>query len=211
MYASSFILTLERVTEGLEQALALEAFRPREPVLRIVDDVIVAIDDVGELTTVALRNPPTDVATRIDGDDAVIEILESRIDHGFDAELPAEARDVSRAVERVVEVDGEIFVPVGRDPSGVRNWWLLTDFLIDWLDELIDGFRRVHRRTQVSAAERVETAVWTAAERLAALCDAIDRARAYGSYVTQSIRRETADLVEGIGRLTTTITGGDNA
>ena len=211
MYASSFILTLERVNERLERALALETFRPRGPVLRIVDDVTVAIDDVGELTAVALRNPHTDVASRTDADDAVIEILESRIDHGFDTELPAEARETSRAVERVVEVDDEILVPVGRDPSGVRNWWLLAGYLIDWLDELIDGFRRLHRRTQVSGTGRVETAVWTAAERLAALYDAIDQARVYGSYVTRSIRREATDLVEGIGRLTTAITGGDNA
>ena len=210
MYASSFILTLDRIHGMLERLLSLETFH-RRSVAEIVNEAVLAIEDVGELATVALRNARIDAYDDVDGDDAITEIIAVRIDEGFDAELPESARDEARAAGRVTEIGDTVFVPVDRNPAGARNWWLLTEPLLERLGELIDGFRRVHRRSRVDASDRIDTAIWTVAERLAALRDAIEQARTRGAYTARSVRRETASLDEAVVRFATAITGGDNA
>lgn len=211
MYASSFILTLDRIQGTLERLLSLETFHRRGSVAEIVNEAVLAIEDVGELATVALRNARVDAYADVDGDEAITEILAVRISEGFDAPLPENARAEARATGRVNEIGDTTFVPVDREMPGVRNWWLLTEPLLEWLEELAEGFRRVHRRSRVDASDRIETALWTIAERVGALYDAIEQARTHGTYTARSVRQKTDNLDETVGQFAAMMIGGDNA
>lgn len=211
MYASSFIETLRGVQAALESALSLETYRRTEAALRIRDDAVAAIDDVSELSTVALKNVDLAGYERNPGDGAIEEIVRIRIADGFDADLPEGVVERARDADRIVEREGTVFVPLVDDVRWIRNWWLLADVLSDWLDELIDGYRRVYRRVTVDAGALVETAFWTLLERLRAFRDALSSALAIGRYVLTSTRKGSPGLIDGLGRIAATIAGDGRA
>lgn len=211
MYASSFILSVARVRTALERALALETLRRSDRALRIADDAIAALDDVGELLSVALPAVSLPGLEPADGDDAVEAILAARFADGFDANLAADTVERARETGRIDEVGTDVLVPIDETASGARNWWLLAELLVESLEAVVDGFRRVHRRATIDASDRVETAFWTVAERLVALSEALSEALAVGRFTRRTVRRDTSLLLEGAGQLATAVAGGDDA
>lgn len=211
MYASSFILTLGRLDVMLDRALDLETFARTGRAVRIADDAIAAIEDVGELASVALSQVCLSGLERTPGDDAIAKIVRARLEGGFDADLATDAVDRARDAGRIDEIADDVLVPVGEPMPGVRNWWVLAGVLTDCLEALVNGFRRVHERTVIDAPARVETAFWTVTERLAALTDAIADALVVGQFTRRSVRQGSFQLLEGAGRLATAVAGGENA
>ena len=211
MYASSFILTFDRVETTLDRALSLETFRRSDHALVIAEEAIAAVEDAGELFSVALSQASVPGLERTDGDEAIATILTSRFEGGFGAEPDGDAVDRADRAGRVDRVGDEVLVPIGTEMPAVRNWWLLAELLTDRLDRLVDGFRRVHSRTTIDAPEPVETAFWTVTERLLALLDALSTAIAVGRYTCRTVRQGSAQLLDGVGQLATAVTGGENA
>ncbi|WP_255681516.1 ATP-binding protein [Natrinema sp. SYSU A 869] len=209
MYASSFILTLGRIDATLDRALDLETFARIGRAVRIADDAIAAIEDVGELASVALSQVTLSGLERTPGDDAITEIVWARFDGGFDADLATDTVDRARDAGRIDEIADDVLVPVGESMPDVRNWWVLAGVLTDRLEALVDGFSRVHERAAIDAPDRIETVFWTVAERLAALADAIADALVIGQFTRRSVRQGSFQLLEGAGRLATAVAGGE--
>lgn len=206
MYASSFIEAFKTVDEAIERALSLDTYRRTDQVRRIRSEAVAATDDIAELSTVAVAGVELSGYERWETDDIVESIVEARIADRDDPELPAE--DIDRAVGagRVVEEAGRVLVPLTEEPGAIRNWWLLANELCDWLAELIDDARRVHRRASVDGSPLVETSFWTLLDRLVALRELLDEALTMGDFVYRSTRRETFEMLTDIGRIAGTIT-----
>ncbi|WP_408960453.1 hypothetical protein [Natrinema sp. 74] len=212
MYAASFIETLRAVDDALERALSLETYSRTETVRRIRAQAVAAIDDVAELSTVAVTNVELAGYERRDADDAVESIVRARIADGDDAEPPAESVDRALGAGRIVEVEpGTIRVPLTDKSRWLRNWWLLAAELSEWLAELIDGYRRIHRRASIDGSDAVETAFWTLLERLLALRDLFEQGLTIGRFVYRTTRRETFDLLEDVGRIAMSMTERNHA
>lgn len=211
MYAVSFIATLHRVETALERALELRAYDRSERPVRIADDAAVAIDDVGELSSVALSNVRIEAYESLEGDDVVSRMLSERIEDGAAVKPDESTLSTAREAGRIEEVGDAVLVPVDDGVPGSRNWWLLAGLLADWLEDLTDGFRRVHRRTRLNAPEHVETAFWTISERMETLLESITRARTLGRYTIRSVRNGATGLIDGAGGIAATLAGGDDA
>lgn len=211
MYAVSFVETLRAVETSLERALSLDTYRRTERAGRIRERAVSAIDDIGELSTVAVTNVELAGYERWEADDAVESIVRTRIEEGVDAELPADSIDRALAADRVVEVDGAILVPLTDETRWVRNWWLLAAALSEWLADLIEGYRRVYRRASIDGSEAVETAFWTLLERLLALRGTFEQGLTIGRFVHGSTRQGTFELLEGVGQIATAITERNHA
>ena len=211
MYASSFVLALDRIETTLEQALAIETFQESTRALRIAADAIDAIEDIGELSSVALPNVAIDALERTDGDDAIRTILTDRLDTGLDAPLGDDVLVRARETGRITEAGGRVIVPVGKQMPALRNWWLLADLLSERIEDVLNGFRRVHQRASIDASDRVETVFWTVRERLGALADAFSSALVVGRYTRRSARQGTSALINGVATIATAVTGGGDA
>lgn len=211
MFAVSFVETLRTVEVSLERALALDTYRRTELVEQIRERAVSAIDDVGELSSVAVTNVELAGYERWEADDAVESIVRTRIEEGIDADLPADSIDRALAANRVVEEGGAILVPLADETRWVRNWWLLAGIVSERLADLIDGYRRVYRRASIDGSEAVETAFWTLLERLLALRETFDQALTLGRFVHRSTRQGTFDLLEGVGQVATAITERNHA
>lgn len=211
MYATSFVLTLDRVEEVLDRALAIETFRNPGPALRIAANAVDAVEDIGELSSVALPRVSAESMERTAGDEAVRTILADRLESGLGSEIDDDVLEHAREADRVTEVDGRVIVPVGVEMPALRNWWLLADLLCSRLERVRDGFRRVHRRARVDGTELVETMFWTVAERLAALEDALSSALVVGRYTRRMSNQGAATLLGGVETLATAVAGGDSA
>lgn len=211
MYAASFVLALDRIEESLDRALAIETFQCPGPALQIAGNTVNAIEDVGELSSVALPRVSAESMDRTPGDDAVRMILADRLESGLDAKIDDDMLDRARERDRITEVDGRVIVPVGAEMPALRNWWLLADLLCSRLDRVRDGFRRVHRRACVDGPDLIETVFWTIAERLAALKDALSAALVVGRYTRRVACQSSATLLGGIETLVTAVAGGDHA
>ena len=211
MYASSFIGTLSEIEASLDRALDLETYSRSELALEIAADAIAAIEDLGELSTTALPNVRLDAYERMQGDEAIRDILAFRVDDGLRSVPDEETVDAARDADRIRESGGTILVPVDDGTPGVRNWRVLVRLLIGWLEELVDGFRRVHRRAAVDGDSHVETVFWTVAESLEALREALVHARTIGSYTIRSVRQGSSELTDGLGRIATAVVGGKHA
>jgi len=212
MYASSFIETLRSVDDALERALSIETYSRTESVRRIRSQAVAAIDDVAELSTVAVTNVDLDGYERRDTDDAVESIVRSRIINGSGAEPPADSVDRALESDRVIEEEtGTILVPLTDEPRWLRNWWLLAAELSDWLTEMIDGYRRIYRRASIDGSDTVEVAFWTLLERLLALQELFERGLTLGRFVFRSTQRETFDLLEDVGQIATSMTERNHA
>lgn len=211
MYAASFVLALSRIEDILDRALAIETFQHSESALRIADDAVNAVEDVGELSSVALPHVNAESMDRTPGDDAVRKILTGRLESGLDAEIDDDDLKHAREAGRITEVGGQVIVPVGAEMPALRNWWLLVDLLRPWLERVRDGFRRVHRRAQTDGTDLVETVFWTVAERLTALEEALSTALVVGRYTQQVTRQGAAALLDGVEALATAVAGGGRA
>jgi len=211
MYATSFVLTLDRVEEVLDRALAIETFRNPGPALRIAANAVDAVEDIGELSSVALPRVSPESMERTAGDEAVRTILADRLESGLGSEIDDDVLEHAREADRVTEVDGRVIVPVGVEMPALRNWWLLADLLGSRLERVRDGFRRVHRRARVDGTDLVETMFWTVAERLAALEDALSSALVVGRYTRRMSNQGAATLLGGVETLATAVAGGDSA
>jgi len=211
MYASSFVLALDRIETTLEQALAIETFQEPNPALRIATDAIDAIEDIGELSSVALPNVAIEALEQTDGDDAIRAILTDRLETGFAAALDEDVIARARETGRVTETGGCVIVPVGKQMPALRNWWLLAELLSERLEDVLSGFRRVHQRASVDGSDRVETVFWTVRERLGALADAFSSALVVGRYTKRSARQGTSALITGVATIATAVTGGGDA
>lgn len=211
MYATSFVLTLDRIEETLGRALAIETFRHSGPAHRIASDATDAVEDIGELSSVALPRVSTESMERTAGDDAVRTILADRLESGIGSEINEDVLDRAREADRITEVDGWVIVPVGAGMPALRNWWLLADLLRSRLERVRDGFRRVHRRARIDGPDLVETMFWTVAERLAALEDALSSALVVGRYTRRVSHQGAGTLLGGVETLATAVTGGDSA
>jgi hypothetical protein len=206
MYASSFIEAFKTVDGAIERALSLDTYRRTDRVRRIRSEAVAATDDIAELSTVAVAGVELSGYERWETDDIVESIVEARIADRDDPDLSAE--DIDRAVSagRIVEEAGAVLVPLTDEPGPIRNWWLLANELCDWLADLIDDARRVHRRASVDGSALVETAFWTLLDRLVALRELLDEALTMGDFVYRSTRRETFEMLTDIGRVAGTIT-----
>lgn len=211
MYATSFVLTLDRIEETLDRALAIETFRHSGPALQIARDAVDAIEDVGELSSVALPRVSAESMEQTAGDGAVRTILANRIESGLNSKIDDDVLDRAREAGRITEVDDRVIVPVGREMPALRNWWLLADLLCSRLEHVRDGFRRVHRRARIDGPDLVETMFWTVAERLAALEDALSSALVVGQYTRRVTSQGASTLLGGIEMLATAVAGGDSA
>lgn len=211
MYATSFVLTLDRIEETLDRALEIETFRRSGPALRIASDAADAVEDIGELSSVALPRVSTESMEQTAGDDAVRTILADRIDSGIGFEIDEDVLDRAREADRITDIDGQVIVPVGAGMPALRNWWLLADLLRSRLERVRDGFRRVHRRARIDGPDLVETMFWTVSEQLAALEDALSSALLVGRYTRRVSRQGAATLLSGVETLATAVAGGDSA
>lgn len=211
MYASSFVLALDQIEATLERALAIETFQDSTRALRVAADAIDAIEDIGELSSIALPNVAIDALERTDGDEAIRTILTDRLEAGLDVPLDEDVLGRARETGRITEAGGRVIVPVGEQMPALRNWWLLADLLSERLDRVVDGFRRVHQRTRTDATDRVETVFWTVRERLGALADAFSSALVVGRYTRRSARQGTSALIDGVATIATAVTGGGDA
>ncbi|MFB6070063.1 MAG: hypothetical protein ABEJ76_03490 [Halanaeroarchaeum sp.] len=211
MYAASFVGTLRRVDAILDRALALQSYRDEPSALAIADEAISVVDDLGEQASVVLPNADLDGHRRRPGDDAVEAILRDRFEDGFDHRPADTAVDDAREAGRVQVVDDSVLVPISGDQPGIRNWWLLVGLAIDWLDDLADGFARTHGRASLNGSDTVETAYWAVVDRLAALREALSRARTIGRYVVRSLQRGGAGFASAISTIATAITEGSDA
>lgn len=206
MYASSFIEAFRTVDGAVERALSLDTYRRTNRVRRIRSEAVAAVDDIAELATVAVTGTELSGYERWETDDTVESIVEARIADRDDLDLDAE--DVDRAVSngRLVEKDGTVLVPLTEGTGPIRNWWLLADELRDWLTELIDDARRLHRRAAAGGSDLVETAFWTLLDRLVALRELLDEALTMGEFVYRSTRQDTFEMLTDISRIAGTIT-----
>ncbi|EMA58460.1 hypothetical protein C470_12313 [Halorubrum distributum JCM 13561] len=206
MYASSFIEAFRNVDGAVERALSLDTYRRTDRVRRIRSEAVAAVDDIAELATVAVTSAELSGYERWETDDTVESIVEARIADRDDPDLATE--DVDRAVSdgRLVEEAETVFVPLNGGAGPIRNWWLLADELRDWLAELIDDARRLHRRADAGGSDLVETAFWTLLDRLVALRELLDEALTMGEFVYRSTRRDTFEMLTDIGRIAGTIT-----
>lgn len=211
MYATSFVLALGRIEDILDRALAIETFRHSESALRIADDAVDVIEDVGELSSVALAHVNAESMARTPGDDAIRKILTAWLESGLDTAIDDDDLKQAREAGRITEANGQVIVPVGAEMPALRNWWLLADLLRPRLKRVRDGFRRVHRRAQTDGTELVETMFWTVAERLTALEDALSTALTVGQYTRLVTRQDAAALLGGVEALATAVTGGNRA
>jgi len=210
MYASSFVLGINRLLAVLKEVLSLETFRHSQAA-QSANTACRIIDDLSELSTVAISNISFRGRQETDADSAVRTLLTARFEAGFDAELPANAVDRGRAADRITEIDGTILIPVGELNPDMRNWWVLAGLLCEHLSTLITEFQRVCRRAEIDAPDWIETAFWTVTERLVVLRDSLSETIAIGQYVDHSARNGTPDLLTGLRELTSEVTGGDHA
>ncbi|OYR89221.1 hypothetical protein DJ71_04555, partial [Halorubrum sp. E3] len=139
-------------------------------------------------------------------DDTVESVIAARIAGRDDPDLAVEDIDRAVSADRLVEEAGTVLVPLTEGSGAIRNWWLLADALRDWLADLIDDARRLHRRASVDGSDLVETAFWTLLDRLVALRELLDEALTMGEFVYRSTRRETFELLTDVGRIAGTIT-----
>lgn len=206
MYASSFIEAFRTVDGAVERALSLDTYRRTNRVRRIRSEAVAAVDDIAELATVAVTGTELSGYEPWETDDTVESIVEARIADRDDPDLDAE--DIGRAVRdgRLVEKAGTVLVPLTEGAGPIRNWWLLANELRDWLAELIDDARRLHRRADAGGSDLVETAFWTLLDRLVALRELLDEALTMGEFVYRSTRRDTFEMLTDIGRIAGTIT-----
>lgn len=211
MYASSFVLAIDRIEATLERALALETFREATPAHHVAADAIDVIEDVGELSSVALPNVSLEALERTPGDDAIETILTDRLEEGIDVSIDEAVVSRARETGRIIEADGRVIVPVGNQMPALRNWWLLAELLSERIDRILDGFRRVHQRASVDASDRIETVFWTVRERLEALADAFSSALVVGQYTRRSTQQGASTLLSGVSTITTAVTGGGDA
>ncbi|MDB2226046.1 MULTISPECIES: hypothetical protein [Halorubrum] len=206
MYALSFIEAFRTVDSAVERALSLDTYRRTNRVRQIRSEAVAAVDDIAELATVAVTGTELSGYERWETDDTVESIVEAQIADRDDLNLDAEAVDRAVSDGRLVEKDGTVLVPLTEGTGPIRNWWLLADELRDWLTELIDDARRLHRRADAGGSDLVETAFWTLLDRLIALRELLDEALTMGEFVYRSTRRDTFEMLTDIGWIAGTIT-----
>ncbi|MDB2293641.1 hypothetical protein PM085_15390 [Halorubrum ezzemoulense] len=206
MYALSFIEAFRTVDSAVERALSLDTYRRTNRVRQIRSEAVAAVDDIAELATVAVTGTELSGYERWETDDTVESIVEAQIADRDDLNLDAEAVDRAVSDGRLVEKDGTVLVPLTEGTGPIRNWWLLADELRDWLAELIDDARRLHRRADAGGSDLVETAFWTLLDRLIALRELLDEALTMGEFVYRSTRRDTFEMLTDIGWIAGTIT-----
>ena len=206
MYASSLIEAFKTVERAIDRALSLDTYRQTTRVCRIRSEAVAAIDDIAELSTVAVADVELSGYERWATDDIVESIVEARIADRDAPDLSGEEVDRAVSAGRIVEKGETIFVLLSEDSGSVRNWWLLAGELCDWLADLIDDARRLHHRASVDGSELVETAFWTLLDRLVALRELLDETLTMGEFVYRSTRQETFKMLTDIGRIAGTIT-----
>ena len=207
MHASSFVVACDRIEKILERALALETFQQSARVYRIADRAIATIDDLGEIATVALPNVTADCFERTRGDDAIRDILTERFNDGMGTSLDDASVASARDSGRIDETNGHVIVPIEKTMPTLRNWWVLADLLYARLEQLREGFQRVHRRAAIDASAKTETAFWMVRERVAALADALSSALVVGRYTRRSAQQGASSLLEGVETIVTAVTG----
>lgn len=206
MYAASFIEALRTVDDAIERGLSLDTYRRTKRVRRIRAEAVAAVDDVAELSTVAVAGVAVSGYERWETDDVVESVVSARIEDRDDPDLSAEDIDRAASAGRLVEKGGTVLVPLTEEPGPIRNWWLLAGELREWLGDLIDGARRLHRRASADGTPLAETAFWTLSDRLVALRELLDGALTMGEFVYRSTRRGTFELLTDVGRMAGTIT-----
>ena len=211
MHASSFVVACDRIETILERALALETFQQSARVYRIADRAIATIDDLGEIATVALPNVTADCFERTRGDDAIRDILTERFNDGVGTSLNDTSVASARDSGRIDETNGHVIVPIEKTMPTLRNWWVLADLLYARLEQLREGFQRVHRRAAIDASAKTETAFWMVRERVAALADALSSALVVGRYTRRSAQQGASSLLEGVETIVTAVTGDTDA
>lgn len=205
MYAGSLVGSLRRVDKILDEALTITSFRNDSSALWLADEAISVIDDLGEQTSVALPRAGIDGHDRKPSDEAVEKILTVQFDEGIGA--PPNDAVLESAVDagRVDRVNETVLVPIGDEMPGIRNWWVLVDLAIDWLDEIHAGFVRMYQRGKRTGSPIVETAYWSVVDRLRALQDALSQARTIGRYVNRSVQRSHPERVTAVSNFVTTL------
>lgn len=206
MFASSFIEAFKSIDGSIERALSLDTYRRTKRARRLRAEAVAAVDDVAELLTVAVRSVTLSGYERWETDDTVVSIVRARIDGHDDPELSPDDIDRAMSAGRIVEEAGSVLIPLTEQPGPIRNWWILAGELYDWLADLIDDAKRLHRRASIDGSSLVETAFWTLLDRLLALRELLDEALTMGEFVYRSTRRGTFEMLTDIGRMAGTIT-----
>lgn len=207
MYASSFILPLRRVETILQRILERRTYHRGDGLLASTDEAMATLEDVGELSSVAVPNVSVEAHTPTQGDRAVAELISTRIDGGFGAELDAASIERAKLEGRIDEYEraDAVVVPVGDGMPDVRNWWILAELLVEWLDELAAGYHRAKRRAEGTASRPIVSSFRALAEMLGCLRDTIERCRSLGGYLVATVRRSGGRLLDTVERFTTSL------
>lgn len=200
MYASSVIGSIERIESVLEQLHSLSTYDRDTPFRSLVSAAFATTEEVGSLLEVLIPVVSVDGFTTDSGDDPVASLLSARIDEGIETELDPAAIEAAREADRIEVVDGTVIVPLGRRMPGVRNWWLLTGLLADWLGDLVDGYERVKRRAESGASATTVGAIASVVAMLSDLRSTLSRCRSLGRYLVTSTDHGTGRLLHTVER-----------
>ena len=207
MYAASFILTTQGVDSKLDEALQLRTYSDGNGAVRVANQLETQIDELTNLTEVAFSTVSTDGYRQTKIDHQVRQVMEQIFEDGLaefeESVVPEQVKDSNR----VTIISETPVIPVGRTGPAARNWMVLVELLLEWVENAIEKARRVHQRTEYSNSSVIETAYWTVVARLEVLFEMIERVRDVGSYAGQMTQHAETEAYEQLTRITKALGG----
>lgn len=201
MYAASFILTTRCVSSTLDEALQLRTYSEQSSAIRIARKLETQIDDLTNLIEVAFSTISTDGYQRTQIDRQIRRIMEQMFEDGV-AELKLSTiPERVQNTERVTIINKTPVMPVGHTGAAAQNWMVLVELLLEWIDDISEKARQIHRRAEYSNSSEIETAYWTVVARLEVLFEMTERVRNVGSYAGRMTRHAETDAYEQLTRI----------